>query len=124
MSVPANGSSGFTPPLGAGNYAFWVQDTSTLANPSIPFNFGFDLTLVPEPGTMAMILLGLGGLGFSAPLLVFLLLQHGKTFPVRFGLGAVFVIQLLAGCCLDLGLREEGRLGVPTTLRAGGSRTF
>ena len=65
MSVPANGSSGFTLPLGAGNYAFWVQDTSTPADPSIPFNFGFDLTLVPEPGTMAMILLGLGGLGFS-----------------------------------------------------------
>jgi hypothetical protein len=64
MSIPnllGRGSSGFTIPLGAGNYAFWVQDTSGGG----PFNYGFDLFAVPEPGTIAMMLLGLGGLGFS-----------------------------------------------------------
>jgi hypothetical protein len=60
-----NGASGFTLPLGPGNYAFWVQDTSALADPANPFNFGFDLQAVPEPGTMALMLLGLGGLGFK-----------------------------------------------------------
>ncbi len=64
MSTPnrlGSGNSGFTIPLGAGNYAFWVQDTSGGG----PFNYGFDLTAVPEPGTIAMMLLALGGLGFS-----------------------------------------------------------
>jgi PEP-CTERM motif len=64
MSIPnrlMSGNSGFTIPLGPGNYAFWVQDTSGGG----PFNYGFDLLAVSEPGTIAMMLLGLGGLGFS-----------------------------------------------------------
>ncbi|HKA41748.1 MAG TPA: PEP-CTERM sorting domain-containing protein [Burkholderiales bacterium] len=65
MTPGGMGATGFTAPLGPGNYAFWVQDTSTPPVPSIPFNFGFDLVVVPEPGTIAMMLLGLGGLGFS-----------------------------------------------------------
>src|SRR5215471_13597711 len=28
IATPANGSSGFGPPLGPGNYAFWIQDSS------------------------------------------------------------------------------------------------
>jgi hypothetical protein len=69
MSVPnlpglngvGTGNSGFSIPLGPGNYAFWIQDTSGGG----PFNYRLDLTAVPEPGTIAMMLLGLGGLGWS-----------------------------------------------------------
>jgi len=49
MAIPANGSSGFSVPLGTGSYAVWVQDFNAGT-----FNYGFDLTLaaapVPEPG--------------------------------------------------------------------------
>lgn len=50
------GASGFTPPLPAGSYAFWVQDTGTGT-----VNYGFDLgiTAVPEPATAATLLAGL-----------------------------------------------------------------
>ena len=50
MSIPLNGSSGFTAPLGAGSYSFWVQDFNTGS-----FNYGFDVqvTAVPEPSTYA-----------------------------------------------------------------------
>jgi len=48
MAVPANGSSGFTPPLPAGTYTLWIQDSSPGT-----FNYGFDVQLspVPEPAT-------------------------------------------------------------------------
>jgi len=48
MSVPANGSSGFSPPLAPGAYSIWIQDSSTGT-----FNYGFALQLdaVPEPAT-------------------------------------------------------------------------
>jgi len=55
MSVPSRGSSGFSVPLGPGTYAFWVQDTSAGT-----FAYSFDLQVVPEPATYALILLGLG----------------------------------------------------------------
>jgi PEP-CTERM motif-containing protein len=55
MSVASMGSSGFTAPLGAGTYAFWVQDTSAGT-----FAYAFDLQVVPEPATYALMLLGLG----------------------------------------------------------------
>ena len=49
MAVPANGSSGFTPPLPAGTYTLWIQDSS----PGL-FQYGFDLALAtPEPSTWA-----------------------------------------------------------------------
>lgn len=56
MSISANGSSGFTAPLGAGDYAFWIQDFNRGA-----FNYGFDLQLVaiPEPACAALALAGL-----------------------------------------------------------------
>jgi hypothetical protein len=51
MAIPAAGSSGFTPPLGPGQYSFWVQELGTGS-----FPFGFDLALapaasVPEPSS-------------------------------------------------------------------------
>ncbi len=68
MSIPnlvrngvGTGNSGFNIPLGPGNYAFWVQDTSGGG----PFNYRFDMTAVQEPGIIAMMLLGLAGLGWS-----------------------------------------------------------
>lgn len=62
MGVPANGSSGFTPPLGPGSYAFWVQEASTgTAN----YIFDFHVAEVPEPSTWAMMLLGLGAVGWT-----------------------------------------------------------
>jgi PEP-CTERM motif len=54
MSIPSRGSSGFSVPLGPGTYAFWVQDTSPGT-----FAYGFDLQVVPEPATYALLLLGL-----------------------------------------------------------------
>jgi len=42
LSIPAAGSSGFTPPLGAGSYAFWVQELSPGT-----YNYGFDFQLLP-----------------------------------------------------------------------------
>ena len=61
MAIPANGSSGFTPPLGAGSYSFWIQDF----NPGT-FAYGFDFTLaaapVPEPGYFAILFPVLGAL--------------------------------------------------------------
>ena len=60
MGIPAEGSSGFTAPLGAGQYSFWIQELSPGT-----FPFGFDLGLVsavPEPGTFTMSLIGLATL--------------------------------------------------------------
>lgn len=55
IGTPANGSSGFIPPLPAGQYAFWVQELSTGS-----YDYGFELQVapVPEPGTMALCLTG------------------------------------------------------------------
>ena len=55
MSIASMGSSGFSVPLGPGTYAFWVQDTSTGT-----FAYAFDLQVVPEPATYALVILGLG----------------------------------------------------------------
>jgi hypothetical protein len=55
------GASGFVPPLPAGSYAFWVQDTGTGR-----VDYGFDLGItaaVPEPATAATLLAGLALLG-------------------------------------------------------------
>jgi hypothetical protein len=59
MATPNEGSSGFTPPLGPGQYSFWIQEGDTGT-----FPFGFDLGLVstasvPEPGTLTISLIGL-----------------------------------------------------------------
>ena len=59
MGIPDNGSSGFTPPLGPGQYSFWIQEGAAGT-----FPYGFDLGLVstasvPEPGTLTTSLIGL-----------------------------------------------------------------
>lgn len=62
MSVPANGSTGFAGALGPGTYAVWAQE----ASPGIePYSFNFVVSLVPEPSTWAMMLLGFGALGVA-----------------------------------------------------------
>lgn len=58
MSVPAQGSSGFTPPLAAGTYALWIQDFSPGA-----FNYGFSFgvtpgSAIPEPATDISVMSG------------------------------------------------------------------
>ncbi len=47
------GSMGFTPPLPAGNYTFWIQQTGDNAS-----TYTFDFVVTPEPG--ALVLLGMG----------------------------------------------------------------
>jgi hypothetical protein len=58
MGIAANGSSGFTPPLPAGAYTLWIQDSSAGT-----FNYGFDVELAPapEPATWSMALAALAG---------------------------------------------------------------
>jgi len=53
------GATDFVPPLGAGDYAVWVQDTGTGTA-----NYGFDFVVanVPEPASWTMMLFGLIGL--------------------------------------------------------------
>jgi hypothetical protein len=65
MSIPDQGSSGFTRPLNAGNYSFWIQDFNAGS-----FSYGFDLVLapvaspVPEPQSYAMMLGGFLAVAF------------------------------------------------------------
>ena len=42
------GSQGFTPPLAAGTYTLWIQQTQ-----GDPVSYAFNLTAVPEPGETA-----------------------------------------------------------------------
>jgi hypothetical protein len=48
--APAN-----SPPLAAGPYSFWIQNTS---NVSTAYQFDFMVTEIPEPSTL--VILGLG----------------------------------------------------------------
>lgn len=59
MAVPDLGSSGFTPPLGAGTYSFWIQETFS---GSVTYNFNFAVSAVPEPGSLALWAAGIAGL--------------------------------------------------------------
>jgi hypothetical protein len=54
-----NPSIGFTPPLFAGNYTFWVQEG---ALGTFPYNFELVLSSVPAPPTI--LLMGLAGVAF------------------------------------------------------------
>lgn len=56
IGVAANGSTGFVPPLGPGNYAFWVQDTTT---GTFQYDFRLVLARVPEPSALILMLAGL-----------------------------------------------------------------
>ncbi len=58
----APGTTGFTPPLGAGTYTFLIQQGDPVTT-----GYQFDMTLrsVPEPGS-SLCLLGMGGLAILA----------------------------------------------------------
>jgi hypothetical protein len=60
IGTAGNGASGFTPPLPAGSYAFWVQDTGT---GRVDYGFDLGITAVPEPASAATLLAGLALLG-------------------------------------------------------------
>ena len=57
MAGPTEGSSGFTPPLPAGQYTFWVQETGIGVSTYV---FDMSVTAVPEPATALSLLAGLG----------------------------------------------------------------
>lgn len=48
MAVPLGGSSGFAPPLSAGDYTFWIQELATGT-----YTYSFDAVLTPVPGPAA-----------------------------------------------------------------------
>jgi len=61
MGIPSFGSTGFTPPLPAGAYAFWIQDF----NPGVsPYGFDLNVAAVPLPSAMLLMPSGLGILSF------------------------------------------------------------
>jgi hypothetical protein len=60
MGVAGDGATGFTGPLGAGQYAVWVEDDKPFS-----YDFRFNVGVVPEASTWAMMLLGFAGLGFA-----------------------------------------------------------
>ena len=53
IGIASNGSSGFTAPLGSGNYSLWIQDFNPGAF-SYGFRFGVQAA-VPEPGSVALL---------------------------------------------------------------------
>jgi hypothetical protein len=57
------GAMGFTPPLPAGDYTFWIQETSGTAR-----NYSFNITVsaVPEPTVWSLCVLGIGVAGIAA----------------------------------------------------------
>jgi len=57
MADPFAESSGFTLPLPAGQYTFWVQETSSGVS---RYAFDMSVTAVPEPATALSLLAGLG----------------------------------------------------------------
>lgn len=59
MSTPSFGSSGFAPPLPAGSYSFWVQETTVGVS---TYAFSLVVTAVPEPSTALFMLGGLAAL--------------------------------------------------------------
>ena len=66
MSIPGLGSTGFTPPLPAGTYSVWVQETGIGV---ATYAFTMDITpvtAVPEPATALTLLAGLGLLAGAA----------------------------------------------------------
>jgi len=48
---------GFTPPLPAGDYTFWIQQTGTNA-----CTYQFDFMVTPEPASLGLLLIGLSAL--------------------------------------------------------------
>ncbi|MCE2950201.1 MAG: PEP-CTERM sorting domain-containing protein [bacterium] len=67
MAIPEAGSSGFSRPLGAGDYTFWIQE---LAVGTYAWRFNLVLepaaAVVPVPATAPLFLAGLGLLAWRA----------------------------------------------------------
>lgn len=61
MAVAGNQASGFTPPLAAGEYTFWLQE---LAGGSFNYRFNLVLTPVPEPAPWSLLSGGLAMLAW------------------------------------------------------------
>ena len=61
VGAGASGATGFAPPLPAGDYAFWIQDTGDGVA-----SYGFDIVVaLPEPGVAATLLLEWLALGVA-----------------------------------------------------------
>lgn len=58
----ALGAGGFVPPLPAGQYSGWLQDSNVA--PSV-YGLRFNVTAVPEPGTIMLTLMGLSPLALA-----------------------------------------------------------
>jgi PEP-CTERM motif-containing protein len=54
----ASGAIHCVPPL-TGDYTFWIQQTN-----AVPFSFTLDFVAVPEPGSLALVGLGVAGLAW------------------------------------------------------------
>jgi hypothetical protein len=57
MSTSGMGATGFTVPLGPGQYSVWLQD-----NFPIDYDFRFAISRIPEPGTVPLLLTALAAL--------------------------------------------------------------
>ena len=62
MGSAGLGATGFTGPLGAGTYSFWIQEASV---GTVPYGFDFTLTAAPEPDSWPVVLAVVGLLGMS-----------------------------------------------------------
>lgn len=62
MGVPDFGSTGFVPPLGPGDYSFWIQE---LAVGRFPYGFDLEITRVPAPPTAIMAVAGFAMIAFA-----------------------------------------------------------
>jgi hypothetical protein len=60
------GATGFTGPLSAGAYTFWIQDTSNQSGLKFSWDFVLSATPVPEQETYALLLAGLGVIATTA----------------------------------------------------------
>ena len=54
------GAMQFTPPLGPGDYSFWMQQINAVLT-----TYTFDLVVVPEPSVAALLAAGLVGLAVT-----------------------------------------------------------
>jgi hypothetical protein len=57
MGSAGDGATGFLGPLGAGSYSVWIQDDLP-----VDYDFRFDISSVPEPGAVLLMLTGLAAL--------------------------------------------------------------
>ena len=57
MGTSDMGATGFIPPLGAGTYSVWIQETGVCGSDLC--HYGFDFVLAPEPTSGALVLSGL-----------------------------------------------------------------